>query len=68
MEVKYIKIDKAALLVDVSPYTVRKWIKERKLRYYKFGGAVRIRISDLLSFAVEYEDYSFDSDYEEDCD
>ena len=57
MDNQFLNIEKAALLIDVSPHTVRKWIKERKLRYYKFGGAVRIRLSDLLSFATEYEKF-----------
>jgi excisionase family DNA binding protein len=47
----YLKVEKAALLIDVSPWTIRKWIKERKLRIYRFGGAVRIRESDLMAFA-----------------
>ena len=48
---RYLKVDNAALLIDVSPWTIRKWIKERKIRTYRFGGAVRIRESDLMKFA-----------------
>ncbi len=49
---RYLKVDKAALLIDVSPWTIRKWIKEKKIRTYRFGGAVRIRESDLMAFAM----------------
>jgi len=48
----YLKVVDAALLIDVSPWTIRKWIKERKLRIYRFSGAVRIRESDLMAFAI----------------
>ncbi len=48
---RYFKVENAALLIDVSPWTIRKWIKERKLRIYRFGGAVRIKESDLIAFA-----------------
>ena len=47
----FLKIDQAAEFIHVSPWTIRKWINERKLRSYRFGGAIRIRLSDLLSFA-----------------
>ena len=47
----YLKVEDAAMLIDVSPWTIRKWIKERRIRIYHFGGAVRIRESDLLAFA-----------------
>jgi excisionase family DNA binding protein len=48
----YLNVEHAALLIDVSPWTIRKWIKERRLRIYRFGGAVRIRESDLMAFAT----------------
>ena len=51
MKSEYLKIEQAARLIDVSKWTVRKWIQERKLRTYRFGGAVRIRKSDLIGFA-----------------
>jgi excisionase family DNA binding protein len=47
----YLKVADAALLIDVSPWTIRKWIKEKRIRIYRFGGAVRIRESDLMAFA-----------------
>ncbi|OVE78511.1 hypothetical protein BVY01_05230 [bacterium I07] len=51
MKNHFLKIDKAAELIDVSPWTIRKWIKHRKIRTYRFGGSVRIKESDLLAFA-----------------
>ena len=48
---QFLSINKAAHLIDVSPWTIRKWIKEKRLCYFKFGGAVRIRVKDLLSFS-----------------
>ena len=45
------KITTAAKLIDVSPWTIRKWIKERKIPTYRFGGSVRIKESDLIDFA-----------------
>jgi excisionase family DNA binding protein len=52
MEKQFLKIENAAKLIDVSPWTIRKWIKERNLRFYRFGGAIRIKESDLLAFAT----------------
>ena len=48
----YLKVANAATMIDVSPWTIRKWIKERRIRIYRFGGAVRIRESDLMAFAA----------------
>ena len=48
----FLNVEKAALLIDVSPWTIRKWIKEHRIRIYRFGGAVRIRESDLMAFAT----------------
>ena len=51
MKQKFFKIEKAAELIDVSPWTIRKWVQEKRIRTYRFGGAVRIEESDLLDFA-----------------
>jgi len=47
----FLNVENAAMMIDVSPWTIRKWIKERRIRIYRFGGAVRIRESDLMAFA-----------------
>ena len=54
-EEKYLKLEEAAGRISISIHTLRKWIATRKIRYYKFGGAVRIKESDLYDFAVENE-------------
>jgi len=51
MNKEFLKIENAAKLIDVSPWTLRNWIKEGKIRTYRFGGAIRIKESDLLAFA-----------------
>jgi len=48
----FLKVETAAELIEVSPWTIRKWIKEKRIRTYRFGGAVRIKESDLLDFAA----------------
>lgn len=48
---RFMNVENAAELIAVSIETIRKWIKQRKIRVYRFGGAVRIRESDLLAFA-----------------
>jgi excisionase family DNA binding protein len=53
MDRRFLKVENAAELIDVSPWTIRKWIKEHKLRYYRFGGAIRIETSDLLEGFAE---------------
>ncbi len=47
----FLNVENAAILIDVSPWTIRKWIKEKRIRIYRFGGAVRIKESDLMAFA-----------------
>lgn len=51
MDKQFLKIEHVAEILDVSPWTVRKWIKQRKIRAYRFGGAVRLEISDIMLFA-----------------
>jgi excisionase family DNA binding protein len=51
MDKQFFKIEDVAKILDVSPWTVRKWIKQRKIRTYRFGGAVRLKISDIMLFA-----------------
>lgn len=67
MDKQYLKIENAAKIIDVSPWTIRRWIKQKKIRTYRFGGSVRIKISDLLDFArvtpslYEVEEKVFDA-------
>jgi excisionase family DNA binding protein len=43
-------INQAAFTLKVHPLTVRRYIKEGKLKAYKVGGNVRVSISDLRNF------------------
>lgn len=51
MSEKYLKIETVAKMLDLNIWTIRKWVKERKIRTYRFGRAVRIREKDVLDFA-----------------
>jgi len=53
MKNRFIKIETAARMTELSPETIKKWVRQRRIRSYKFGRAVRIRESDLLKFAKE---------------
>ena len=50
---RFIKIETAARMTELSPETIKKWVRHRRIRSYKFGRAVRIKESDLLKFAKE---------------
>ncbi len=47
---EWLTVDDAALHFKTSPKTIRKWLYERRLRYYKIGGLVRIHHNDLKNF------------------
>jgi len=51
MKERFRKIESAAELIDVSIWTIRKWVNQRKIRTYRFGRSVRIKESDLFSLA-----------------
>ena len=38
-------------MTDLSIWTLRKWVNECRIRSYRFGGAVRIKESELIKFA-----------------
>ncbi len=46
----YLTVAKAAEKADVSPGTIRRWIREGKLVRYKAGRAVRVSRVDLEAF------------------
>ena len=45
---KFLRIAKAAELADVSPQTLRKWIRDGKLTPYRAGSDHRILLSELI--------------------
>ena len=42
-------VRQAAEALDKSVPTVRRWIRERKLTYYRIGGEVRIAPADIAA-------------------
>ena len=52
---EWLTVEEVAEYFKVSPKTVRKWLYQRRLRYYRIGGVVRIRREDMerLPEAVE---------------
>lgn len=47
-------INQAAFILKVHPLTVRRYIKEGKLKAFKVGGNVRIKEKDLQEFNKDY--------------
>jgi len=51
MKEQFLKIETVAEMLDVNIWTVRKRIKTKRIRTYRFERAVRLKISDVLDFA-----------------
>jgi excisionase family DNA binding protein len=49
-----LNVNQAAFILKVHPLTVRRYIREKKLKAVKAAGNVRIKESDLLEFNKEY--------------
>jgi excisionase family DNA binding protein len=47
-------VKQAAYILKVHPLTVRRYIKEERLKATKVGGSIRIKESHLLEFNKEY--------------
>jgi excisionase family DNA binding protein len=47
-------INQAAFILKVHPLTIRRYIKEGKLKAFKVGGNVRIKEKDLQDFNKDY--------------
>jgi excisionase family DNA binding protein len=52
---QYLSIKHAASLIDVSHWTICKWIQERRIPFSRFGRAIRIHVDDLVGFAERIE-------------
>ncbi len=44
----------AAVVLKVHPITIRRYIKEGKLRAFRAGGNIRISLSDLKAFTQSF--------------
>lgn len=49
-----LNINQAAFILKVHPLTIRRYIREKRLKAIKAGGNVRIKETDLLEFNKEY--------------
>lgn len=54
-------INQAAFILKVHPLTIRRYIKEGKLKAFKVGGNVRIKEKDLHEFNKDYTPASRES-------
>ena len=49
-----LNVNQAAFILKVHPLTIRRYIREKRLKAVKAGGNVRVKESDLLEFNREY--------------
>lgn len=50
----FLTVNQTAIALKVHPLTVRRYIKEGKLKAYKAGGNIRVSINDLRLFTQSY--------------
>lgn len=51
---EFYTINQAAVTLKVHPLTIRRYIRERKLKAYRVGGGVRIALNDLRNFTQNF--------------
>lgn len=51
---EFYTVNQAAVALKVHPLTVRRYIKERKLKAYRIGGNIRIAVNDLRSLTQNF--------------
>jgi len=49
-ESKRLSVTRAAPILGVSPFTVRRWIRERRLPYHRVGRRIVLDERDLEAF------------------
>ncbi|MBI2020040.1 helix-turn-helix domain-containing protein [Candidatus Daviesbacteria bacterium] len=55
---EFYTVEQAARTLKVHPLTVRRYIKEGKLKAYRVGGNIRIALEDLRSFTQSFIPHS----------
>jgi excisionase family DNA binding protein len=56
-----LNVKQAAFILKVHPLSIRRYIREKKLKAVKAAGNVRIKESDLLEFNKEYSTMKTDT-------
>lgn len=51
---EFYTVDQAAISLKVHPLTIRRYIREGKLKAYRAGGNVRIAVNDLRAFTQSF--------------
>lgn len=51
---EFYTINQAAVALKVHPLTIRRYIREGKLKAYRAGGNIRIAVNDLRSFTQNF--------------
>jgi len=51
----FLNVEEVAVLLNVAEKTVRKYVYERTIPYYKIGGHVRFNEQKLLDWIAEKE-------------
>jgi excisionase family DNA binding protein len=49
-----LNVNQVAFILKVHPLTVRRYIKENKLKAVKAGGAIRIKESEVTAFTQDF--------------
>lgn len=47
-------VNQAAVVLKVHPLTIRRYIKEGKLKAVRIGGSVRVAVNDLRAFIQDF--------------
>lgn len=51
---EFYTVNQAAVFLKVHPLTIRRYIKEGKLRAVRIGGNVRVAVNDLRAFIQDF--------------